>query len=183
MQHEHPPAFLADARRVSARSARRTAVKIRLTLILAAPMSIALAQAPPPTVQAKVVAVTPYISQELVPKAVEKCRDVQEVTRQKESHAPSIVGAVVGAAVGSSIGRGRGKSAATVAGAGIGAAVGSNNTPVREHVVVKKECDPVVEYDRQELTRYLVTYELQGQKFETTTDSRPGPTIPIVLKP
>jgi uncharacterized protein YcfJ len=157
-------------------------VTLALVLITAAGSAFA-ADPPPPSIQAKVIAVTPYVSQELVPKTVQECRDVREVTRQKESHAPSIVGAVVGAAVGSNIGGGRGRKAATLAGAGIGAAVGSNNTPVREHVVVKQECDPVVQYDRLEVTRYLVTYELQGQKFETTTDSRPGATIPVMLKP
>jgi uncharacterized protein YcfJ len=154
-----------------------------VALILVALTQIAFAQTPVPAVQAKVVAVTPYISQEMVPKAVQQCKDIQEVTRNKESKAPSIVGALVGAAVGSQFGHGKGKTVATVAGAGVGAAVGANNTRTREHVVVKTECDPVIRYERQELTRYLVTYELQGQQFETTTDARPGPTIAVMLKP
>lgn len=117
----------------------------------------------------------------MVPKTVQQCREVREVTQHRNSLGPSIVGALVGAAIGSQIGRGRANTVATSAGAVIGSQVGGN-AGAREHTVVKQECDPVVQYEQQEIKHYVVIYELDGHQFQTTSDTDPGKTIDIALK-
>lgn len=150
---------------------------ILLTLLLP---HLAFAQAMP-IIKAKVVSATPFVEQQMIPKTVQQCREVQEVTQHRNSLGPSIVGALVGAAIGSQLGGGRGKTVVTSAGAAIGSKVGENSG-AREHTVVKQECDPVVQYEQQEVKHFVVIYELDGHQFQTTSDTDPGKTIDIVLK-
>lgn len=136
-----------------------------------------------PLAKARVVSVTPYLDREQMPKTVQRCQEVQEVTHHKDTLAPSILGAVVGAAIGHQIGHGHGRDVATIAGATAGLAIGNKNAPGSQHVVVKQECDPVVEYDTVEVKKYRVVYELAGQQFVTSMEQEPGPTIDVRIAP
>lgn len=159
-------------------------MRIRSLVLIAVAATAATAFADEiPLAKAKVLSVTPYLEREQVPKTVQRCQQVQEVTHHKDTLAPSIFGALVGAAIGHQIGHGSGRDFATVAGATAGLAIGNKNAPSTQHVVVKQECDPVVEYDTVETKKYRVVYELGGQQFVTSMDEQPGTTIDVRLAP
>ncbi|MGN6827639.1 glycine zipper 2TM domain-containing protein [Paucibacter sp. M5-1] len=153
----------------------------KLSLLALLP-ALVVAQ-PRPTIDAKVVQVVPILSQEMRPRNVEQCRDVEVVTHHRDTLGPSVAGAIIGGLIGSGFGHGHGRAAATGIGAAVGMGVAQNAAQARDHVVVKERCDPVVHYEQVEVQRYQVTYELDGQRFVTTLDRQPGATITVRLAP
>lgn len=102
----------------------------------------------------------------------------------------TILGGLIGGAVGSQLGGGRGRDAATVAGVLIGSAIANdharqdnweedrNRTVVRTDQV--ERCRTTERpYEERVVDGYQVTYEYNGQRYETRMDRDPGRTLRV----
>ena len=134
-------------------------------------------------IDAKVVQVVPIMTQEMRPRSVEQCRQVEVVSHHRDNLGPSVAGAVIGGLIGSQLGGGKGRSVAAGVGAVVGMSAAQGAARAREHTVVQERCDPVLLYDPIEVQRYHVTYELDGHRYVTTTDRQPGATIAVRITP
>lgn len=116
-------------------------------------------------------------------KQVCETRTVQREIQGETSYGNAVLGAVVGGSIGSLFGQGDGKLLATAIGAGAGSVLGHKNdrqgaTTVEQVPVT--DCKDVVSYEDR-IKGYRVTYEYQGQLYETTLPRDPGSTLKIAV--
>ena len=128
---------------------------------------------------AEVLAVTPVVETESVPREVCEQYEVTERAPVKDEKkiTGTVAGAVIGGVLGNQVGGGSGKKIATVAGAVAGGVAGNKvqedmqnrNTTTR----LETRCDTV--YDTNEVTRgYDVAYRLGDEEDTIRVDSDPG---------
>ncbi|MFT4563590.1 MAG: hypothetical protein ACI9BW_003346 [Gammaproteobacteria bacterium] len=125
-----------------------------------------------------------------IPVAREQCWE-EAVTHyqpapQNHSYTSTIVGGILGAVVGNKFGKGSGRDWATVAGTTLGASIGSdyNNRRVAQggsnQPSIERRCRVVNENQQEERADgYLVTYNYNGRRYETRTDTHPGDRIAV----
>lgn len=135
---------------------------------------------------AEVLDAVPVTRTVRVPVEQEVCWDETYYERAgpRRSAAPGIIGAIVGGVVGNQFGGGSGKDALTVAGAALGATVATNanrrNNPDRYHAVTEQRCDWETHYTTEErIVAWDVTYEYNGEIFETRMSEEPGDRIRV----
>lgn len=146
---------------------------------------------------ARVLSAEPIVKEVKVAVPRETCWKEKVVTYEtketgKESWkvGSTALGALIGGAIGHQIGDGRGQDAATVAGAAIGGKVGhdvykkDHKPKTIEHVSYEQRCKTVNDYRTESKTQgYAVTYEYQGQVFNTEMENAPsGEFMPIEVK-
>lgn len=100
------------------------------------------------------------------------------------SAAPGIIGAIVGGVIGNQFGGGSGKDVLTVAGAAAGASVAHSahkrRNPDRYYEVTEQRCDWETHYTTEEqIIAWDVTYEYNGEIFETRMREEPGERIRV----
>jgi uncharacterized protein YcfJ len=135
---------------------------------------------------ANVVGVVPIMEQ--VKHPTQQCwTENQQVTQsvpQEHSYVGAVLGGVAGGLLGSQVGRGNGRIAGAAVGAGVGAVTGdvianqnrSDTTIVTNQPV--QRCRQVENYQSR-TTGYNVTYEYDGQRFQTRLPYNPGPTLRV----
>jgi uncharacterized protein YcfJ len=182
-QHHHPR--LLSPRRAPALSA--FAIPVSLAAALAALPLSAAAQPGGTLIEAPVVDVQPVVRivTERVP--FESCYDerVRVDERGRRSATPALLGGVLGGTLGGALGNGSGHQG-VIAGAGalLGASVGNdiarNRQTQGDYYITEQRCS--VEYERrerEEITGYRVSYQYDGNIYQTTTRRDPGDTITL----
>jgi len=103
--------------------------------------------------------------------------------RHPGSYTPVVLGGILGGVVGNQFGGGRGQDVMTVAGALLGASIGRDAAYRRQSrygttygTELRCEIEEVM-HEEERIEGYQVSYEFQGRKFVTRTESDPGPEI------
>src|SRR3954469_902958 len=135
---------------------------------------------------ANVVSVVPIMQQ--VKHPAQQCwTENQQVTQsvpQEHNYVGAVVGGVAGGLLGSQVGGGNGRIAGAAVGAGVGAVTGdvianqnrSDTTVITNQPV--RRCRQVENY-QSVTTGYNVTYEYDGQRFQTRLPYNPGATLRV----
>jgi uncharacterized protein YcfJ len=135
---------------------------------------------------ANVVSIVPIMQQ--VKHPAQQCwTENQQVTQsvpQEHNYVGAVVGGVAGGLLGSQVGGGNGRIAGAAVGAGVGAVTGdvianqnrSDTTVVTNQPV--RRCRQVENYQSQ-TAGYNVTYEYDGQRFQTRLPYNPGATLRV----
>jgi uncharacterized protein YcfJ len=144
----------------------------------------------PDYVYARVVDVDPIVHYVTVDQPEQRCWN--EAVRRPVASADVVgqtaAGGIIGATIGHILGHGHGDGGAlTVAGAAAGAAIAHENAvrngayvETREGVV--QRCETVSRpFTEQQVDGYRVTYLLDGRRYTTRTDYRPGDRIQVAV--
>lgn len=129
-------------------------------------------------VYGKVIDVQPVYERVSVPERQRVC----ERPRYREKRANTggaILGGIIGGVLGNQIGSGSGRDAATAVGVIAGATMGANH-PSRRHQRTRCYTDVRYRQDRQ-LSGYDVTYEYQGQWYDTFMTRHPGDRVRLAV--
>ena len=153
-------------------------MKTRISLIafsMAAACSAALAG----TEFGTVISSKALMAQVSVPQPAQ-CTDQQALVQPRTSGGGALLGAIVGGVVGHNLGEGFGRAAATglgvVAGSVIGDRTEAANTPGAP--VPVRSCQAVNTVENR-IVGYDVTYEYNGQRFQTRLAQDPGERIAL----
>jgi uncharacterized protein YcfJ len=149
---------------------------------------------------ARVVDVTPIVRQVRIETPARECwqeTEYQTIRREapgyrQGSPLPALAGGIIGGVVGHQFGSGSGKAAMTAVGALVGASMGAqaedrrvysggpSRASYEERPVTVQHCQTTTTYQVEErLEGYRVTYVYGGRRYQTTTASHPGRTIPV----
>jgi uncharacterized protein YcfJ len=126
----------------------------------------------------KVIDVQPVYERVSVPERQRVCQRPQ-YREQRANTGGAILGGIIGGVLGNQIGSGSGRDAATAVGVIAGATVGAKQPSHRQ---TRARCYTDVRYrqDRQ-LTGYDVTYEYQGQWYDTFMTRHPGDRVRLAV--
>lgn len=138
---------------------------------------------------ARVVDVQPIYENYQVPQNRRVCENRYD-DRHRSSHrgngGRAIVGGIIGGLIGNRFGKGSGRDAATAAGILAGAAIGSNskhnrrdhrynnNRRTRQHCYTQRDY-----YQEQRISGYDVSYDYNGQIYQTRLQNHPGDRVRI----
>ena len=127
---------------------------------------------------ADVVDVTPVYRTVSVPERRQVCQQPHRNHRQQEhSRSGAIIGGILGGAIGNRFGKGRGRDVSTALGVMIGASVGAHKNT---HGHASHRCRvETTYYQDEQLSGYDVTYEYQGEIYQTWMNDHPGDHIRI----
>lgn len=143
---------------------------------------------------ARVLSAEPVVKEIRIAEPRQSCWKEKVVTYEKKETGKeswktgaTMLGALIGGAIGHQIGDGRGQDVATVAGAAIGGKVGhdvykaDHKPKTIEHVTYEQRCKTVNDYRTEtKVDGYAVTYEYQGQVYNTEMDTAPeSELIPV----
>lgn len=107
--------------------------------------------------------------------------------RHPNTAGSTVLGGIIGGAIGNAVGRGHGRDAATIAGVLIGSAVGHDNA-VRAGERETREVEPRTRtrcrvddawHEEERTDGYRVTYEYDGERYQTRMSRDPGPTVKV----
>ncbi len=126
----------------------------------------------------KVIDVQPVYERVSVPERQRVC-ERPRYREQRANTGGAILGGIIGGVLGNQIGSGSGRDAATAVGVIAGATVGANHPSHRQP---RARCYTDVRYreDRQ-LAGYDVTYEYQGQWYDTFMTRHPGDRVRLAV--
>jgi uncharacterized protein YcfJ len=127
---------------------------------------------------ADVVDVTPVYRTVSVPERRQVCgQPYRNHHEQKHSRSGAIIGGILGGAIGNRFGKGSGRDVSTALGVMIGASVGAHKD---NHGHAPRRCRvETTYYQEEQLSGYDVTYEYQGEYFQTWMNEHPGDHIRI----
>jgi len=144
--------------------------------------------------EARVVRVEPIVRLVRVSTPRRECWDEDyRVDRRSYRHPDTVggtvLGGIIGGAIGNAVGRGHGRDAATVAGVLIGSAVGHDRA-VRDGERRDHDREPQVRtrtrcevddawHEEERVDGYRVTYEYDGERYQTRMSRDPGPTVKV----
>jgi uncharacterized protein YcfJ len=150
------------------------------------------------TVYGTVLQVDPIIEQVEVAQPQEECIEQPVTYREpavyrsaRRDRVPAVLGAIIGGVIGHHIGRHGHRDAATVAGAALGYASVRDAQYYddgyyrggREVTRYEQRCFERNEYHVEEqVTGYDVTYEYEGETYQTVTDYHPGDSIELLVE-
>ncbi|MDX1379896.1 MAG: glycine zipper 2TM domain-containing protein [Xanthomonadales bacterium] len=165
---------------------KRATAGLATLIVTLAPTAVFAAHGGAAYHTAAVIDAVPVTRTVRVPVEQEVCWDetYYERTGPRRSPVPGIIGAIVGGVIGNQFGGGSGQDALTVAGAALGATVATNanrrNNPDRYHAVTEQRCDWETHYTtEEEIVGWDVTYEYNGEIFETRMREEPGDRIRV----
>jgi uncharacterized protein YcfJ len=115
-----------------------------------------------------------------VPIGQQQCTEQPQMVQEQTSGGGALLGAVIGGVVGNNVGKGFGRALATGVGVMGGAVLGNHVESVHtpQSTVPMRVCQNVPSVENR-LVGYDVTYEYQGQRYQTRLRQDPGRQIAL----
>ncbi|MCX7544289.1 glycine zipper 2TM domain-containing protein [Marinicella gelatinilytica] len=126
----------------------------------------------------KVIEVRPVYERVSIPERQRVCERPQ-YREPRANTGGAILGGIIGGVLGNQIGGGSGRDAATAVGVIAGATVGANQPSHRQQ---RPRCYTDTRYrEERQLSGYDVTYEYQGQWYDTFMTRHPGDRVRLAV--